>query len=184
MAMECVASIPATTTASFSHRLRGILPPGASLSPTADAGSTPTPRHTRRIATCLRVIVIACVALILWASPREAAALPVDTRVIVGSGLGGQSQGRVFDGETAELLPDPLGSFTAFTQNPIGEVRVASCDLNSDGTDDIIVSPGPGKAPEIRVFDGATGNVFPPPLGSFLAFNPNFLGGAMLPAAS
>jgi hypothetical protein len=64
------------------------------------------------------------------------------------------SQVRVFDGETAESLPAPLGSITAFTQNPIGEVRVPSCDLNSNGTDDIIVSPGPGKAPEMRVFDG------------------------------
>jgi hypothetical protein len=35
MAMECVARIPATTTASFSPRFRSRLPTGASLSPVA-----------------------------------------------------------------------------------------------------------------------------------------------------
>ena len=102
---------------------------------------------------------------------------PPDTRVIVGSGVGGQSKVRVFDGTTATPLPPPLGSFTALTQNPAGEVRVAGCDFNSDGTDDIIASPGLGKRAEVRVFDGVTGLPFPAPLGSFLAFETGFLGG-------
>ena len=55
---------------------------------------------------------------------------------------------------------------------------MAGCDLNSDGTDDVIVGPGPGKASQMGVFDGATGNVFSPPLGSFLAFNQSLRGWA------
>ncbi|MGH8557960.1 MAG: cadherin domain-containing protein, partial [Methylococcales bacterium] len=128
----------------------------------------------------LRVLGISFIVLILLATPRDGAAPPPppkDTRVIAGSGAAGLSQVRVFDGDTAAPLPAPPGSFTAFTQNPGGEVRVAGCDLNSDGTDDIIVSPGAGKRPELRVFDGFTGQPFPPPRGSFPAFNQSFLGG-------
>ncbi|MGH8531789.1 MAG: beta strand repeat-containing protein, partial [Gammaproteobacteria bacterium] len=145
---------------------------------TADAGRTPTHRNSASIETCLRVIILSFVALTLFAIPREGAVQPpLDTRVIVGSGLRGQSKVRVFDGDTAAPLPGPLGSFTAFTQNPSGEVRVAGCDLNADGTDDIVVGPGVQKRPEVRVFNGVTGNPFPGPLGSFLAFNESFRGG-------
>ena len=150
------------------------------MSPTADAGRTPTHCNTPPIETCLGVIALSFVALTLLATPREGAAQPPpssDSRVIVGSGVGGQSKVRVFDGETAQPLPGPLGSFTALTQNPGGEVRVAGCDFNRDGTDDIIVGPGVGKPPEVRVFDGFTGQPFSGPLGSFLAFNEGFLGG-------
>jgi len=115
------------------------------ISPTADAGRTPTQRTTPPIETFLRVIVVSFVALTLFAIPREGAVQPpLATRVIAGSGVGGQSKVRVFDGTTAAPLPPPLGSFTALTQNPGGEVRVAGCDFN-DGTDDIIASPGLGN---------------------------------------
>ena len=150
------------------------------ISGTADAGKHTNTPYTRRIETCLRVIVLSFVAFTLSATPRYGAAPPLpplDTRVIVGSGVGGQSKMRVFDGEMAQPLPAPLGSFTALTQNPGGEVRVAGCDFNSDGTDDIIARPGVGKRAEVRVFDGVTGLPFPAPLGSFLAFETGFLGG-------
>ena len=151
------------------------------ISQTTDAGRTPTRRTTPPIQTFLRVIVVSFVALILFAIPREGAVQPpLATRVIVGSGIAGQSKVRVFDGTTAAPFPGPLGSFTALTQNPGGEVRVAGCDFNSDGTDDIIVSPGLGKRAEVRVFNGVTGAPFPAPLGSFLAFESGFLGGVHL----
>ena len=148
------------------------------ISQTADAGRTPTHRNPPPIETCLRVIVFSFVALTLFAIPREGAVQPPPgTRVIVGSGVGGQSKVRVFDGETAAPLPAPLGSFTALTQNPGGEVRVAGCDFNSDGTDDIIASPGLGTRAVVRVFDGVTGLAFTGLRGSFLAFENGFLGG-------
>ena len=97
--------------------------------------------------------------------------------MIVGSGVGGQSQVRVFDGQDVVPPATPLLSFTAFTQNLGGEVRVAACKLNADGIDDIIVGTGLGTRAEVRVFDGATGLRFTGPLGSFLAFETGFLGG-------
>lgn len=72
------------------------------FSPTTDAGRTPTRRNTPLIETCLRVIVFSFVALTLFAIPREGAVQPpLATRVIVGSGVGGQSKVRVFAGNTA-----------------------------------------------------------------------------------
>ena len=143
-------------------------------SPTADAGRTPTQRTTPRIETLLRVIVFSFVALTLSAIPREGAAQPLATRVIVGSGVGGQSQVRVFDGQAPAT---PLLSFTAFTQNPGGEVRVAGCNFTADGINEIVVGTGLGRRAEVRVFNGATGA----PLGSsFLAFETAFLGGVHL----
>ena len=143
-------------------------------SPTADAGRTPTQRTIPPIETFLRVIVFSFVALTLSAIPREGAVQPPPgTRVIVGSGVGGQSKVGVFDGQTAT----PLLSITAFTQNPGGEVRVAGCDFTADGINEIIAGTGLGTRAEVRVFNGATGA----PLGSsFLAFESGFLGGVHL----
>jgi hypothetical protein len=96
----------------------------------------------------------------------------------------GQPEVRVFDGETATPLPPPFGSFLAFSQSFLGGVRVAACDLNQDGSTDIIVGRGPGAQPEVRTFDGMTGTPFAPPLGSFLAFNATFKGGVYVACSS
>jgi hypothetical protein len=46
-------------------------------------------------------------------------------------------------------------SFYAYAPTFGGGVRVATVqDLNADGIDDIIVSPGPGAGPNIVRFDG------------------------------
>jgi hypothetical protein len=97
--------------------------------------------------------------------------------LIAAKGGSGQPEVRVFDGVTAAPLPPPLGSFLAFNQGFLGGVRVAACDLNQDGSTDIIAGRGPGAQPEVRTFDGVSGTPFAPPLGSFLAFNANFKGG-------
>jgi hypothetical protein len=84
---------------------------------------------------------------------------------------------RVFNGATGALFR----SFPAFEQKFLGGVRIAAriaaCDLNQDGKTDIVAARGPLGQPEIRAFAGLTGNVFPPPLGLFLAFNPSERGG-------
>ena len=70
--------------------------------------------------------------------------------------------------------------FDFFAYNPAftGGVRVAVGDVNGDGVPDIITGPGPGMAPEIKVFDGVTGQV----LYDFYAFNPAFTGGIFVAA--
>ncbi len=50
-----------------------------------------------------------------------------------------------------------------------GGVRVATGDVNNDGTPDIITAPGPGGGPYIRVFSGVDGT----PLTEFMAFDQN-----------
>ncbi|MBX7105330.1 MAG: DUF11 domain-containing protein [Gemmataceae bacterium] len=60
-----------------------------------------------------------------------------------------------------------------------GGVRVATADFNGDGTQDIVVAPGPGGGPHIRVFDGLDGTV----LQEFFAYDAGFRGGVYVAAA-
>lgn len=57
-----------------------------------------------------------------------------------------------------------------------GGVRVATADRNGDGIDDIITGPGPGQAPQVRMFDG----VDLTEIQNITAYNPNFLGGVFV----
>jgi FG-GAP-like repeat/FG-GAP repeat len=70
-----------------------------------------------------------------------------------------------------------LNSFFAFDPAFTGGVRVAEGDVNGDGIPDDIAGAGPGAAPEVRVFDGATGAAV-----SFLAFEREFTGGVFVAA--
>ena len=47
-----------------------------------------------------------------------------------------------------------LAQFLAFPASFTGGVRVASADVNGDGTPDIIAATGPGAPGQVRVFDG------------------------------
>jgi len=60
----------------------------------------------------------------------------------------------------------PFGTVT-------GGIRVGTCDVNADGTADLIAVPGPGSAPRVIVFDGRSGS----PVADFFAFSPGFTGG-------
>ena len=86
----------------------------------------------------------------------------------VGQDFGGTAIVHVYgeDGGLARLLiPFGLG----FS----GGARVATGDVTGDGTDDVVVAPGPGGGPEVKVFDGATGEV----VRDFFAYDPDFRGG-------
>lgn len=87
--------------------------------------------------------------------------------IVTGPGQGGGPHVRVFrlDGT------DRYGFF-AYAPAFSGGVRVAAGDLNGDGKADIVAAPGPGAAPQVRVFkaDGAT-------LTRFLAYDPAATGG-------
>jgi len=58
----------------------------------------------------------------------------------------------VFDVRTGA----PPTAFDAFEAGFTGGVRVAAGDVTGDGHDDIVVGPGPGRSPDVRVFDGVT----------------------------
>lgn len=65
----------------------------------------------------------------------------------------------------------------AFDAGYTGGVRVATADVSGDGVADLIVAPGAGVGPNVRVFDGITGRQLSGPLGSFYAYDPGFMGG-------
>jgi hypothetical protein len=110
-------------------------------------------------------------------SPRVRPSLePLTDRVVpaathlyaVGQDVGGASIVRVY-GEDGTLTRE----FAPFGPGFTGGVRVATGDVTGDGTDDVVVAPGPGGGPEVKVYDGATGAV----VRDFFAYDPGFRGG-------
>lgn len=93
--------------------------------------------------------------------------------VIVAPGSGNEPV-LLFDVRTASVI----GSLAPYEPGFTGGVRVAAADLNGDGRAEIITAPGPGGAPLLRVFDGAT----LAPLASTLAYDASFTGGVFLAA--
>ena len=57
-------------------------------------------------------------------------------------------------------------------RSPSG-VRVATTDANRDGVDDLIVAPGLGQRPEVKVLNGKTLAA----IYDFITDDPTFLGG-------
>jgi hypothetical protein len=79
------------------------------------------------------------------------------------------------------VFTSPAGTrfdFFAYTPSFLGGVRVAVGDVNGDGVPDLITAPGPGGAPEIKVFDGNTGVL----IRDFMAYDAHFLGGVYVAA--
>jgi hypothetical protein len=57
-----------------------------------------------------------------------------------------------------------------------GGVRSALRDVNGDGVDEIITSPGPGGGPHVKIFNGTNGQL----LSEFMAYDPAFTGGVFV----
>ena len=89
--------------------------------------------------------------------------------IITGTGAGETPQVRIFSSAGA-----PLSRFFAFDRGFRGGVRVASCDVNNDGTDELVAAQGPGGG-RVRVLSMAGG--FASELAAFDAFEPSFTGG-------
>ena len=78
--------------------------------------------------------------------------------VITGADSGGGSHVRVFSSLPADDNKVLL-EFFAYEADFRGGVRVAAGDVDGDGQIEIITTPGPGRAPTVRVFDGTTGEL-------------------------
>jgi hypothetical protein len=68
-------------------------------------------------------------------------------------------------------LESSLGGFT-------GGVYVAAADVDGDGIDDIVTGAGEGGGPHVKIFSGADGHL----IREFMAYDPNFRGGARVAA--
>src|SRR5262245_44808219 len=86
---------------------------------------------------------------------------------------------KAYDAESGNLNFEVKAYESAFT----GGVRVAAADVNRDTYPDLIVAPGPGGGPRIRVLDGKTGEQIAGPLGNFFAFEESFTGGLNIAGA-
>ncbi|MBX7104432.1 MAG: FG-GAP-like repeat-containing protein [Gemmataceae bacterium] len=94
--------------------------------------------------------------------------------IVTAAGEGGGPHVRVWSGATRQ----ELFGFFAYASTFTGGVRVAVGDVNGDGKDDIITSPGPGGGPHVKVFSGATGQE----IRSLFAYDPSFTGGVYVAA--
>jgi FtsP/CotA-like multicopper oxidase with cupredoxin domain len=101
--------------------------------------------------------------------------------VAVASGAGSPPRVRVLSGKDAfktelfNLDASKLGYDARFRAG----LNVAAGDINSDGYDDLIVAPGAGAVPEVKVFSGADGSL----LGHFMAYDQKFRGGVNVASA-
>ncbi len=85
-----------------------------------------------------------------------------------GADAGGGPHVRVFDArDNAQIT-------SLYAYNPLftGGVRVAVGDVTGDNVDDVVMAPGPGGGPHIRVLDGATLQFRTEPIYDFFAFAP------------
>jgi hypothetical protein len=89
--------------------------------------------------------------------------------IIAGAGANAAPQVRVFNGRTGA----DLRSFFAYELNFKGGVRVASGDVNGDGRADLTTSPGPGRSPQIKNFNGRNGAF----INSFSAYDSTITAG-------
>jgi hypothetical protein len=123
-------------------------------------------------------LVGAVVGVLVGGIHHEVGAQPPPI-LVTGAGPGGGPHVRVFNAETGALLFE----FLAFDPPFPGGVRVATADVNGDGTPDVIVGAGEGGGPHVRVLDGAElllGNIVD--LHSFYAYDPAFMGGVYVAA--
>ncbi|MFH1171434.1 MAG: FG-GAP-like repeat-containing protein [bacterium] len=92
--------------------------------------------------------------------------------IIAGTGNGLSPQVRIFS-NTGVLR----GQFFAYSKTTRTGVRVAACDLNGDGIDEIVTVPGKGTRPLVKVFNGSGKQIL---TKGFTVLNGKFTGGVNL----
>jgi Tol biopolymer transport system component len=99
--------------------------------------------------------------------------------VVTAPGPGRPALVRLFS--LGPLGPADRGGFLAYDPAFLGGARVAACDLDGDGRDELVTAPGPGGGPHVRVFAFTAfglveaGNLFP--------YAPAFTGGVFVACA-
>jgi hypothetical protein len=94
--------------------------------------------------------------------------------VVTGPGPGLEPLVRAFDPGGAPLGP----GFVAYDPGFRGGVRLAVCDVDGDGRDEIVTAAGPGGGAHVRVVRLAADGTAEGELLGFLAYAPGFTGGA------
>jgi len=92
--------------------------------------------------------------------------------IIASAGPGGGPEVRIFNGANLNVLR----SFFAYAEDFTGGVSVASIDFNNDGILDLVTGAGPGGAPHVKVFDGATNSI----ISQWYAYPVSFTGGVFV----
>lgn len=96
--------------------------------------------------------------------------------IIVAPDAGPPPEVKVFSGRNGNAV---LADFYAYPLSVTGGVRVAAADVDHDGLADIVTGPGPGHAPQVRVYKMPEQSL----LHDFYAFDMNFIGGVYVAAA-
>jgi hypothetical protein len=96
--------------------------------------------------------------------------------IVVAAGAGGGPHVRVLSGANGSEI---LGFF-AYDAAFAGGVRVATSDVNHDGTPEILTSPGQGGGPHVKATNVLNGTE----ILSFFALDANFMGGLFLAGSS
>lgn len=91
----------------------------------------------------------------------------LDNEIVVAPGIGGGPMIRVFSSSGSVL-----SQFFVYEESFRGGLNMATADLDGNGIDEIIVAPGPGRVPMIRILD-KDGNL----IREFLAYDEGFRGG-------
>lgn len=105
---------------------------------------------------------------------RSTPAFVPGAAVVVGADANSPPLVRVID-PTTQIVQT---QFLAYEPNFYGGVRVAVGDVTGDAYPDLVVAPGPGGGPVVKVYDGATGAV----RATFFALDPSFVGGVFVAA--
>jgi hypothetical protein len=92
--------------------------------------------------------------------------------IIASAGPTGGPEVRIFDGNGLTVLR----SFYAYAVDFTGGVTVASVDFNNDGILDLVTGAGPGGAPHVKVYDGATNAI----ISQWYAYATDFTGGVFV----
>ena len=92
-----------------------------------------------------------------------------DDAVAVGPDDGGVPRVKILDPVTGE----DVAEIEAYEASFRGGVRTALGDVTGDGVRDLVIAPGAGGAPRLRIVDGATGAT----LRDFFVYEPTFTGG-------
>lgn len=71
------------------------------------------------------------------------------------------------------------GDILAYEPSFRGGVNIARGDVNGDGVDDLVIAPGSGGGPRIRILNGQTGAQ----LADFFVYEPSFRGGVTVAVA-